>query len=144
VNALTFRPPPPSSEAEAAALRPEVREFPREELTGRKPVEKAESWTGMDADFSRKMGQRGWVGMTWPREYGCDECSSSDRYMVQEKMLAAGAPVALHSPAPGRPALNANSASPRPVIARSCFATRQSDPQYVRVQIAASHSGFSQ
>ena len=94
MNAFTFPPPPPSPEAEA--LRLEVRDFLRVELAGRKPVEKAESWTGMDAAFSRKMGQRGWIGMTWPKQHGGHERSSLDRYVVQEEMLAAGAPVALH------------------------------------------------
>jgi hypothetical protein len=94
VNAFSFPPPPPSPESET--LRQEVRDFLRTELADRKPVEKAESWTGMDADFSRKMGQRGWIGMTWPKEYGGHERSSLDRYVVQEEMLAAGAPVALH------------------------------------------------
>ena len=60
MNAFTFPPPPPSPEAEA--LRLEVRHFLRVELADRKSVEKAESWTGMDADFSRTMGQRGWIG----------------------------------------------------------------------------------
>lgn len=94
MNAFSFPPPPPSPQAEA--LRLEVRDFLRTELATRKPVEKAESWTGMDADFSRKMGQRGWIGMNWPKEYGGHERSSLERYVVQEEMLAAGAPVALH------------------------------------------------
>ncbi len=94
MNAFTCPPPPPSPEAEA--LRLEVRHFLRVELADRKSVEKAESWTGMDADFSRTMGQRGWIGMTWPKQHGGHERSSLDRYVVQEEMLAAGAPVALH------------------------------------------------
>jgi hypothetical protein len=94
VNAFSFPSPPPSPEAEA--LRQEVRAFLRTELAERKPVQKAESWTGMDAAFSRKMGQRGWIGMTWPKQYGGHERSSLERYVVLEEMLAAGAPVALH------------------------------------------------
>jgi alkylation response protein AidB-like acyl-CoA dehydrogenase len=94
VNAFNFPPPPPCPEAEA--LRQEVRAFLATELANRKPVERAESWTGMDADFSRKMGQRGWIGMTWPKRYGGHERSSLERYVVLEEMLAAGAPVALH------------------------------------------------
>ncbi|MFL5284578.1 MAG: acyl-CoA dehydrogenase family protein, partial [Rhodopila sp.] len=65
MNAFNFPPPPPCPEAEA--LRHEVRAFLAAELADRKPVERAESWTGMDADFSRKMGQHGWIGMTWPK-----------------------------------------------------------------------------
>lgn len=94
MNAFTFPPPPPCPEAEA--LRLEVRDFLRTELASRKAVEKAESWTGMDAAFSRKMGQRGWIGMTWPKEHGGHERSSLERYVVLEEVLAAGAPVALH------------------------------------------------
>jgi alkylation response protein AidB-like acyl-CoA dehydrogenase len=94
VNAFSFPPPPPSPEAEA--LRLEVRDFLKTALAGRKPVERAESWTGMDAAFSRQMGQRGWIGMTWPKQYGGRERSSLERYVVMEEMLAAGAPVALH------------------------------------------------
>jgi alkylation response protein AidB-like acyl-CoA dehydrogenase len=94
VNAFSFPPPPASPEAEA--LRMEVRDFLKAALAERKPVERAESWTGMDAEFSRKMGQRGWIGMTWPKEHGGHERSSLERYVVLEEMLAAGAPVALH------------------------------------------------
>jgi alkylation response protein AidB-like acyl-CoA dehydrogenase len=50
----------------------------------------------MDAAFSRAMGQRGWIGMTWPRQHSGHERSSLERYVVLEEMLAAGAPVALH------------------------------------------------
>lgn len=94
MNAFSFPPPPPSPQAEA--LRQEVRAFLQTELATRRPVQKAESWTGMDAEFSRKMGSRGWIGMNWPRQYGGHERSSLERYVVQEEMLAAGAPVALH------------------------------------------------
>jgi hypothetical protein len=94
VNAFNFPPPPPCPEAEA--LRLEVRDFLATAMDERKPVERAESWTGMDAEFSRKMGQRGWIGMTWPKQYGGQERSSLERYVVLEEMLAAGAPVALH------------------------------------------------
>jgi alkylation response protein AidB-like acyl-CoA dehydrogenase len=94
VNAFSFPPPPPSPEAEA--LRQEVRDFLKVHLAHRKPVEKAESWTGMDAAFSQAMGQRGWIGMTWPKQHGGHERSSLERYVVLEEMLAGGAPVALH------------------------------------------------
>lgn len=94
MNAFTFPPPPPSPQAEA--LRAEVRDFLRIELADRRPVERAESWTGMSEDFSRKMGARGWIGMTWPKQHGGHERSSLERYVVLEEMLAAGAPVALH------------------------------------------------
>jgi alkylation response protein AidB-like acyl-CoA dehydrogenase len=94
VNAFTFPPPPPSAAAEA--LRAEVRDFLATALAERKPVQKAESWTGLDPAFSRAMGARGWIGMTWPKKYGGHERTALERYVVLEEMLAAGAPVGLH------------------------------------------------
>ena len=94
MNAFSFPPPPPSPAAET--LRLEVRDFLAGTLADRKPVERAKSWTGMDAEFSRKLGQRGWIGMTWPKQHGGHERSSLERYVVLEELLAAGAPVALH------------------------------------------------
>ena len=94
MSAFTFAPPPPSPEAEA--LRQEVRDFLKTELAARKPVERAESWTGLDPAFSRAMGKRGWIGMTWPKEHGGHERTALERYVVLEEMLAAGAPVGLH------------------------------------------------
>ncbi|MBN8929612.1 MAG: acyl-CoA dehydrogenase family protein, partial [Rhodospirillales bacterium] len=73
-----------------------IRAFLKDVLADRKQVEKAESWTGLDPAFSRAMGQRGWIGMTWPRQYGGQERSALERYVVLEEMLAAGAPVGLH------------------------------------------------
>jgi hypothetical protein len=78
------------------ALRAEVRQFLAVELADRRPVARAESWTGFDASFSRKLGERGWIGMTWPKRYGGHERTSFERYVVLEEMLAAGAPVSAH------------------------------------------------
>ncbi len=51
---------------------------------------------GVDPAFSRKLGERGWLGMTWPKKYGGHERSAMERYAVTEELLAAGAPVAAH------------------------------------------------
>lgn len=91
---MIFAPPPPSPEAEA--LRLEVRDFLAAELAGRSPLARAESWNGIDAEFSRKLAARGWVGMTWPARYGGHERSMLERYAVMEELLAAGAPVGAH------------------------------------------------
>jgi hypothetical protein len=92
--ALAFAPPPASPEAET--LRAEVREFLATELTHRRSVERAQSWSGFDPAFSRKVAQRGWIGMTFPRRYGGHGRSALERYVVLEEMLAAGAPVSAH------------------------------------------------
>ena len=94
LEALSFAPPPPCPEAED--LRREVRDFLATELAGRPPGLRAHSWDGFDAEFSRKLGARGWIAMTWPRQYGGHERSALERYVVLEEMLAAGAPVNAH------------------------------------------------
>jgi alkylation response protein AidB-like acyl-CoA dehydrogenase len=94
MNALAFAAPPLSQAAEA--LRSEVRAFLASELSAYSARERAQSWSGSDPAFSRKVGQRGWIGMTWPKRYGGHERSSLERYVVLEEMLAAGAPVGFH------------------------------------------------
>lgn len=81
---------------DAEALRAEVRDFLAVELATRTPLERAQSWMGFDADFSHKMGARGYIAMTWPKAYGGHERTALHRYVVLEEMLAAGAPVAAH------------------------------------------------
>jgi len=46
--------------------------------------------------FSRRVGAKGWIGMTWPRKYGGHERSFLERYVVTEEFLVANAPVRLH------------------------------------------------
>ncbi len=94
MEALSFAPPPVSEEAER--VRAEVRAFLKTELANRPPFKKADSWNGADPAFSRKMGAKGWISMTWPKQYGGHERSALERYVVLEEMLAAGAPVAAH------------------------------------------------
>jgi alkylation response protein AidB-like acyl-CoA dehydrogenase len=91
---LSFPAPPAAPGAET--LRAEVRAFLADALKLRRTVERAESWIGVDAAFSREMGRRGWLGMTWPKQYGGHERSALERYVVVEEMLAAGAPVNAH------------------------------------------------
>ena len=79
----------------AEALREEVRGFLAQELSasGRRNSDFAASH---DADFSRALGGRGWIGMTWPIEVGGGGRSFFARYVVTEELLAAGAPVGAH------------------------------------------------
>jgi len=51
---------------------------------------------GYSLEFSRKLAQRGWVGMTWPKEYGGGGCSYIDRLVVCEELFRHGAPVYAH------------------------------------------------
>ena len=94
MSALTFPPPPVSLEAEA--LRAEVRAFLATELADFPAERRMESWSGFDPAFSRKLGQRGWIGLTFPTEYGGHGRTALERYVVIEELLAAGAPVVGH------------------------------------------------
>jgi len=94
---------------EAEALRAEVRAFLAEALKDYPAVRRADSWMGFDAEFSRRLGARGWIGMALPKRYGGGEASPFARYVVIEELLAAGAPVSAH-----------------------WFADRQSAPQILR------------
>jgi hypothetical protein len=74
-----------------------VREFVSHEMAARGLERHCDSWmTGFCPEFSRALGARGWVGMTFPREFGGSQVSSEQRYVVIEELLAAGAPVAAH------------------------------------------------
>ena len=78
---------PPATER----LREEVRDFiaDHRNLMQKLPM-------GYSPEFSRKMAQKGWVAMTWPKKWGGHERSALERYVVLEEMLAAGAPVGAH------------------------------------------------
>src|SRR5919202_3597449 len=92
---LTLAPAPPSEAAEQ--VRGEVREFLAAELAAGTFETHVDTWlSGVDPAFSKKLGERGWLGMTWPKQYGGHERSAMERYAVTEELLAAGAPVAAH------------------------------------------------
>jgi alkylation response protein AidB-like acyl-CoA dehydrogenase len=42
--------------------------------------------------FMRKIGQRGWLGMTWPKEYGGQEGEGVYEYLLNERLAGAGCP----------------------------------------------------
>lgn len=78
------------------ALRADVRSFLRTELKDKPATLRAQTWSGYDPEFSRKLGARGWIAMTWPKKYGGHERSALERYAVIEELLAGGAPVSAH------------------------------------------------
>lgn len=78
------------------ALRQEVRAFIAEEVAAGRFTPKRNSWSSFDASFSRKCGERGFIGMTWPTQYGGGEKTALERYVMTEEMLAGGAPVGAH------------------------------------------------
>jgi alkylation response protein AidB-like acyl-CoA dehydrogenase len=78
------------------ALRGEVREFLRGALADLPAERRARSWGGFDADFSRALAGRGWLGLTLPPIYGGTGQSPFARFVVIEELLNVGAPVAAH------------------------------------------------
>src|SRR5262245_2602647 len=98
--AINFHFDPVDLPPEAKALRQEVREFLGAEIaagtfspdTERSSFETARS-------FAKKVAERGWIGMTWPKQYGGHERSQLERYVVIEEMLAHRAPTRFYSTA---------------------------------------------
>ena len=81
---------------ECEALRAEVRAFVAGTLGDFPAAKRVRNWSGGDPEFSRKLGARGWIGMTWPTRYGGRERSPLERYVVLEELLSCGAPVGSH------------------------------------------------
>ena len=82
---------------DVAAERVRVRAFLREALDTGLMAPQCDSWlSGHSPAFSRELGRRGWIGMTWPTALGGRETSTAMRFAVIEELLAAGAPVAAH------------------------------------------------
>src|SRR3546814_15844897 len=73
---------------EAAALRREVRQFLREEIDRGTFSPGPERESSYSPEFSRKVGARGWIGMTWPKGHGGGGRSPLERYVMIEDMPA--------------------------------------------------------
>lgn len=118
-------------------LRAEVRAFLRDTLADMSVVKRSHSWEAYDAEFSAKLGARGWIGMTLPRAYGGHGRSALERYVVVEECLVAGAPTAFHwvadrqsGPLVVRYGTEAQKHEivPRITLGKACFAIGMSEP----------------
>lgn len=74
-------------------LRRNVRQFLIEELgadrTSIGTIERSQA-------FSKKLAERGWICMTWPKEYGGPGATHLDQLVVMEELIRFGAPLAYH------------------------------------------------
>lgn len=78
-------------------LRREVRAFLVAERESGRFTPGVDSWiTGWDPDFSLRLADRGWIGMTIPTAYQGHGRTFVERFVVTEELIAAGAPVAAH------------------------------------------------
>jgi len=82
---------------ECETLRKEVRAFLTDEIAnGTFDPHRPGHGDSHDRAFSKRVGAKGWIGMTWPKKYGGHERSFLERYVVTEEFRVANAPVRLH------------------------------------------------
>ena len=78
---------------ELLALADEAREVGRKAAEGRWLHE--DSWIAQtDREFAKELAARGWLGMTWPTEWGGGGRSALERFVVFEELITEGAPIA--------------------------------------------------
>ena len=83
------------SEAEQRVQR-DVREFLATALPPPGAILEDGWINGFSPEFSGRLGAAGFIGMTWPREYGGGGRTYVERAIVTEELLRAGAPTAAH------------------------------------------------
>lgn len=78
-------------------LKQEVRQFLEGELKKDTFEVHCDAWMGgYSPEFSRKIGERGWIGLCWPKEcYGKGK-SYIHRMVLTEEIIRYGAPAAAH------------------------------------------------
>jgi len=82
---------------ECDTLRQEVRAFLAEEVAaGTFVPDRPGHGDTHNRAFSKRVGAKGWIGMTWPKKYGGRERNFLERYVVTEEFRVANAPVRLH------------------------------------------------
>ncbi|MBI2760569.1 MAG: acyl-CoA dehydrogenase family protein [Chloroflexi bacterium] len=84
--------------AEQENLRGELRTFLRDELPSDWKVENDREAMSDDEfsysqHFARRLGERGWLTMAWPREFGGRSASQIEQLIFAEEMAYAGAPL---------------------------------------------------
>ena len=87
---------PPKLPDHAERLRADLRAFLDENRQAHGWTPNSNFMANFSAAFSRALGARGFLGVTWPRDYGGHGRSALERYIVTEELLAAGAPCAAH------------------------------------------------
>ncbi len=82
---------------ECQKLREEVRAFIAEEIAaGTFAPDRPGHGDTHNRAFSKRVGAKGWIGMTWPKQYGGHERNFLERYVVTEEFRVVNAPVRLH------------------------------------------------
>jgi alkylation response protein AidB-like acyl-CoA dehydrogenase len=78
---------------EHAALRTRARQIAQDAV--KRYGRFNDTWmNGYSKEFSAELGALGWIGMTWPTEFGGGGRPAIERLIIAEEMIAAGAPIA--------------------------------------------------
>lgn len=86
-----------ANDPELSALRRGLREFLEADQAQFGWQPSVDAWLSCwDEQFSARLGDAGFLGLTIPREYGGHGLGHLHRYVVTEELLACGAPVAAH------------------------------------------------
>lgn len=79
---------------EQEALRREVSQFIAEHVTPEVQTELESMWEEgkgpLYRELHKKVAERGWVGISWPKEYGGQGGSRIDQYIVEEEFARVG------------------------------------------------------
>lgn len=87
----------PSCSTSLQDLRAEVRDFLRVEAKmGVFDPSNLDPAKRFDRAFSEKIGAKGWIGLSWPKEHGGQARSYVERYVITEELLVGNAPVRAH------------------------------------------------
>jgi len=82
---------------EQEKFRQEVRDFLEEEIRQGTFQPSCDAWIqGYSPEFTKKVARKGWIGLTWPKEYGGQQRNEIDRLILTEEILRYGAPAACH------------------------------------------------
>lgn len=86
-----------ANEPELAKLRASLRDFLAADRAEFGWEPSVDAWlSSWDEQFSARLGEAGFLGLTIPPEYGGQGLGHLHRYVVTEELLVSGAPVAAH------------------------------------------------
>ena len=82
---------------EQEAFRKEVQAFLEAEIAAGTFKPGCDGWTHTFSPvFTKKVAQKHWIGITWPKKYGGQERSNWDRLIMTEEQVRYGAPAGGH------------------------------------------------
>ncbi len=80
--------------AEQEAFRADIRGFLDQELAT--PEGQPTRQDGFSQEFSKKLAERGWLGVAWPKEYGGRGLGIIEQLIFREELISAEAPIGYH------------------------------------------------